>query len=239
MRQFVVRGSAVATWLVCAPLIVPGCAPADGEVVFGVTTEIPAGLVLTRVETTLTVDGSAVASTAYDGADLDFPFEVATGELPEGSRVELQLDAFQGAELIVARTAATTIVSDRKLLLELALEDECEGVDCGASETCIGGTCLEPFEDPSSLQDYYEKWAGGGYPRGLVGEAIPLEGRIAAVADVFDALTSARPYKRAWTIPDSVAHLEAGAGEHFDPNLVSLFLGSMDDVMTIRHQFAD
>jgi len=159
--------------------MVPGCAPADGEVVFGVTTEIPAGLVLTRVETTLTVDGSAVASTAYDGADLDFPFEVATGELPEGSRVELQLDAFQGAELIVARTAATTIVSDRKLLLELALEDECEGVDCGASETCIGGTCLEPFEDPSSLQDYYEKWAGGetgdrcepgGDPVVLVGE---------------------------------------------------------------------
>jgi putative two-component system response regulator len=91
----------------------------------------------------------------------------------------------------------------------------------------------------SIAHTHHEKWAGGGYPRGLAGEAIPLEGRIAAVADVFDALTSARPYKRAWPIPDAVAHLEAGAGEHFDPNLVSLFLGSMDDVMAIRQQFSD
>lgn len=86
---------------------------------------------------------------------------------------------------------------------------------------------------------HHEQWAGTGYPRGLSGEAIPLEGRIAAVADVFDALTSARPYKKAWPLEDAVAHLRKGAGSHFDPALVDLFLGSLDEVQEIRAQFRD
>lgn len=91
----------------------------------------------------------------------------------------------------------------------------------------------------SIAHTHHEQWAGTGYPRGLHGEEIPLEGRIAAIADVFDALTSARPYKKAWPIGEAVAHLEAGSGGHFDPNLVSLFVGSLDDVLAIRERFHD
>ncbi len=86
---------------------------------------------------------------------------------------------------------------------------------------------------------HHEKWNGSGYPLGLSGEAIPVEGRIAAVADVFDALTSARPYKAAWTVEDAVSLMKKGRGEHFDPDLVDLFLGSMNDILDIKHQFRD
>lgn len=86
---------------------------------------------------------------------------------------------------------------------------------------------------------HHEQWAGTGYPQGLRGEEIPIEGRIAAVADVFDALTSARPYKKAWPISEAVAHLEAGAGAHFDPELTRLFVGAMDEVLAIRERFSD
>ncbi|MCX4247294.1 response regulator [Paraliomyxa miuraensis] len=86
---------------------------------------------------------------------------------------------------------------------------------------------------------HHEKWDGSGYPRGLRGEAIPMEGRIAAVADVFDALTSERPYKKAWPLDDAVALLQRGRGAHFDPELVDLFLGSMDEVLDIKQEFKD
>ena len=71
---------------------------------------------------------------------------------------------------------------------------------------------------------HHERWDGTGYPNGLAGEAIPLVGRITAVADVFDALTQARPYKPAWTIKAAVAEIERGAGGQFDPEVVAAFL---------------
>jgi putative two-component system response regulator len=77
---------------------------------------------------------------------------------------------------------------------------------------------------------HHEKWDGTGYPRGLKGEDIPIEGRIVAVADVFDALTSARPYKKAWPIEEARAHLAANAGRHFDPVCVAAFLARWTDV---------
>lgn len=88
-------------------------------------------------------------------------------------------------------------------------------------------------------RSHHEKWDGSGYPQGLQAEDIPLEGRIAAVADVFDALTSARPYKAAWPLEDAVSLLRDGRGKHFDPELVELFLGSMDEVLDIRARFQD
>jgi putative two-component system response regulator len=88
-------------------------------------------------------------------------------------------------------------------------------------------------------RSHHEKWDGSGYPYGLRGSAIPLEGRIAAVADVFDALTSKRPYKPAWTMDEATAYLASGRARHFDPELVDLFLGSMDEVLDIRQQFQD
>jgi len=71
---------------------------------------------------------------------------------------------------------------------------------------------------------HHERWDGGGYPRGLVGEAIPLEGRIVAVADVFDALTSDRPYRSAVPPAEARAHIVAGSGAAFDPEVVDAFL---------------
>ena len=71
---------------------------------------------------------------------------------------------------------------------------------------------------------HHEKWDGSGYPAGLAGGAIPIVGRIVAVADVFDALTHSRPYKSAWNIADAVAELRSEAGRHFDPEVLEAFL---------------
>ncbi len=86
---------------------------------------------------------------------------------------------------------------------------------------------------------HHEKFDGSGYPYGLKGEAIPLFGRIVAVADVFDALTSSRPYKEAWPIDKAVAFLREGAGAHFDPQCVDVFLSDFNAVMSIRERFRD
>lgn len=71
---------------------------------------------------------------------------------------------------------------------------------------------------------HHERWDGGGYPNGLAGEAIPLVGRITAVCDVFDALTSPRVYKDAWPVEDALAEIERQSGQHFDPELAAIFL---------------
>jgi putative two-component system response regulator len=70
---------------------------------------------------------------------------------------------------------------------------------------------------------HHERWDGQGYPNGLAGERIPLAGRIAAVADVFDALTHERPYKHAWTVEEAVAEIFHQGGSHFDPAVVRAF----------------
>jgi putative two-component system response regulator len=86
---------------------------------------------------------------------------------------------------------------------------------------------------------HHEKFDGSGYPAGLVGGAIPLVGRIVAVADVFDALTSARPYKPAWTVERATQLLRDSAGSHFDPACVDAFLARFDDAMAIMRQLHD
>ena len=86
---------------------------------------------------------------------------------------------------------------------------------------------------------HHEKYDGSGYPNGLKGKEIPLYGRIVAVADVFDALTSERPYKKAWPLEDAVRLLEEGRGSHFDPMCVEAFLASWDQVIEIRQRFQD
>jgi putative two-component system response regulator len=86
---------------------------------------------------------------------------------------------------------------------------------------------------------HHEKWDGNGYPKGLKGEEIPLEGRITAIADVFDALTSVRPYKKAWTEEEALDFLVQQKGKHFDPALVDLFLGQMPAIRAIRQRWAE
>ncbi|MQA23134.1 HD domain-containing phosphohydrolase [Rugamonas rivuli] len=86
---------------------------------------------------------------------------------------------------------------------------------------------------------HHERYDGAGYPRGLAGEDIPLVGRIVAVADVFDALTSVRPYKSAWSMEDARQHLLDNCGGHFDPVCVDALLQRWDDVQAIRARFRD
>lgn len=86
---------------------------------------------------------------------------------------------------------------------------------------------------------HHEKWDGSGYPRGLKGEAIPLPGRICALADVFDALTSERPYKRAWPVEEALAFIRDNSGRHFDPTLVEKFMAHLDEIQAIRQRYAD
>lgn len=86
---------------------------------------------------------------------------------------------------------------------------------------------------------HHEKWDGSGYPDAKEGEAIHIYGRIVAIADVFDALTSKRPYKDAWPIEKAIEEISDCSGKHFDPECVSVFLDSTSEVMEIRAKFAD
>jgi HD-GYP domain-containing protein (c-di-GMP phosphodiesterase class II) len=76
---------------------------------------------------------------------------------------------------------------------------------------------------------HHERWDGTGYPRGLKGEAIPLAARIFAVVDVWDAVTSPRSYRPAWTAEEAIAHLQKGSGAHFDPVVVAAFLRFLEE----------
>lgn len=86
---------------------------------------------------------------------------------------------------------------------------------------------------------HHEKWNGKGYPNGLVAEAIPLVGRITALADVFDALTSRRPYKEPWTVDKSLELIKSESGQHFDPRLVDIFVDKLPEIIAIKEKYAE
>lgn len=86
---------------------------------------------------------------------------------------------------------------------------------------------------------HHEKWNGTGYPNGLAGEDIPLEARIVAIADVFDALTSERPYKKAWPVEKAIAVIQEDAGSHFDPHLVPIFMEKLPEALKIKDEYMD
>ncbi len=93
-----------------------------------------------------------------------------------------------------------------------------------AGARILGGSSSELLKLAQEIAlAHHEWWNGDGYPGGLVGEAIPLSGRIVAVADVFDALTHDRPYKRAWTVPDSLVEMRRLTGLQFDPSVIEAF----------------
>ncbi len=86
---------------------------------------------------------------------------------------------------------------------------------------------------------HHERWDGKGYPRGIAGEAIHIEGRITSVADVFDALTSARPYKEAYTPAVAMEIMEKGRGSQFDPTVLDALVRRMEDVLAVHREQAD
>ncbi len=86
---------------------------------------------------------------------------------------------------------------------------------------------------------HHEKWDGSGYPNGLIGEAIPLSGRLMAVADVYDALRSRRPYKEPFSHADAVAIIVDGRGQHFDPDVVDVFIAQESNFRQISEVITD
>ena len=87
--------------------------------------------------------------------------------------------------------------------------------------------------------NHHEKWDGSGYPKGLQKEEIPLTARIIAIADVFDALTTERPYKKAWPVENAVSFIDENAGSHFDPELVAVFIKALPEILKIKDQYAE
>jgi CHASE2 domain-containing sensor protein len=102
--------------------------------------------------------------------------------------------------------------------------------------TAVGGSILADSTSPVMRMaeeialTHHERWDGSGYPEGLIGEAIPLPGRICAVCDVFDALLSDRPYKEPWPLAEALGELRRERGRHFDPDVVDAFLSIVDDL---------
>jgi len=111
--------------------------------------------------------------------------------------------------------------------------------------TTLGGEILEDYQS-TYLQaghiialSHHEKFDGSGYPFGLKGHDIPLYGRIVAIADVFDALTSNRPYKTAWSFEAAIDFMKSNAGHHFDPKLIELFTQNIEEIYTIYTHYED
>ncbi|MEX2244620.1 MAG: HD domain-containing phosphohydrolase [Fimbriimonadaceae bacterium] len=125
-------------------------------------------------------------------------------------------------------------VSDLVLLKPGKLtEDENIGM---RRHTILGGRILANGNTPLLQMaerialTHHERFDGSGYPAGLKGDEIPVEGRIVAVADVFDALTNERPYKKAWSVQAAVSEIRSLSGQHFDPRVVEAFLAVVDDM---------
>ena len=133
-------------------------------------------------------------------------------------------------------------IPDRILLKPGKLEkDEWEIMKL---HTLFGGRILEGGTGFIQLAKvialtHHEKWDGSGYPNGLIGNKIPLAGRIVAIADVFDALTSKRPYKEAFSVEKSLDIIRENRGTHFDPTVVDAFFDVIDQVLEIKDTFKD
>ena len=113
------------------------------------------------------------------------------------------------------------------------------------THTTIGGRILEG-SDAAFINlakvvalAHHEKWDGSGYPLGLKGKDIPQAGRIVAIADVFDALTSQRPYKKAFSLEKSFDNIRKSSGSHFDPEVVEAFFAVQEEILDINKKYAD
>ena len=109
----------------------------------------------------------------------------------------------------------------------------------------IGARCLEGsrtrlLQKAASIAlHHHERWDGKGYPAGLKWEKIPIEGRMISIVDVFDALTSDRPYKKAWPVEEAVKLIREGIGSQFDPKITLIFLDNLQDFLEIKEQYTE
>lgn len=132
-------------------------------------------------------------------------------------------------------------IEDKILLKPGKLTDD--EFDTMKTHSSIGYNILKNSHNPyliagaSIAESHHEKYNGRGYPNALTGENIPLYARIVAIADVFDALTSIRPYKKAWTFEAAMDLITEEKGEHFDPRLADLFIANIDRVREIYQRF--
>jgi putative two-component system response regulator len=128
-------------------------------------------------------------------------------------------------------------VSDSILLKPGPLTDDERQQIQGHAEighTILAGSGSVLLELAASIAlSHHERWDGTGYPHRRRGEEIPLEGRIAAVADVFDALVSDRPYRSAMTVDEALAVIHAGCGTHFDPDVVDALDVTLNDILEL------
>ena len=156
-------------------------------------------------------------------SDLSGALAAAVGLQPQ------QVDLIRVASLL--HDLGKVAVPDSILLKEGPLTVEERAVMQEHSETgaaMLRGSTLEVLQAGSLIAlTHHERWDGGGYPRGLARTEIPVEARIVAIADVYDALSSVRPYKPAWPQDRVVATLLAGRGSQFDPELLDLFLSQV------------
>ena len=113
------------------------------------------------------------------------------------------------------------------------------------SHSSLGAEILHMRTSPMMMmatriaQTHHERWDGTGYPLGLAGEDIPIEGRVTAVADVFDALSSSRPYKAAFPREKCFEILEEGRGSHFDPTVLDAFFTQSEEIVRVQLDLMD
>lgn len=134
-------------------------------------------------------------------------------------------------------------IPDKILLKPGKLDDEEWKIikrHCNYGAQIIGDHSSELLQAANTAaMTHHEKWNGKGYPKGLSEENIPLIGRILTIADVFDALTSKRPYKEAWTVDDALELIKNEKGVHFDPNLVDAFMHVIPEILEIKNEYAE
>jgi len=134
-------------------------------------------------------------------------------------------------------------IPDSILLKKGALTDEEREIMNSHAE--MGSELLSEHESMlvqmagSIALNHHERWDGKGYPSGLQGESIPIEGRITALSDVFDALTTIRPYKKAWSIDETIEYIKKMSGLQFDPQLVDVFVSKLDKILEIKSSYED
>lgn len=172
-------------------------------------------------------DNIGLASTLHDVGKIGVPDSILLkpGKLTADEFAVMQNHANHGCDII------TQLDED---------EDSTLKNHCGIGQKIIGDSKYDLLQTAARIAlSHHERFDGTGYPKQLAGEDIPIEGRIVAVADVFDALTSTRPYKPSFSIEKSCEILREGCGSHFDPKVLEAFFARLETIVKIRETWQE